>query len=60
MPGTADHIDKPDYRRYLKYGASRVKLASVILQHFGFAPKHQHYSPTRAAQVKGLITLIKH
>ena len=37
-----------------------MKLTSVVFQHFGFLPKDQHYSATRATQVKWLITLIKH
>jgi hypothetical protein len=48
MPGTINHIDEPDYRRYLKYAVSGMKLTSVVLEHFGFASKHEHYSPTRA------------
>jgi hypothetical protein len=60
VSGTMDHIDEADYRRYLKHAVGRVKLTSVVLQHFGFLPKDQHYCPTRATQVKGLVTLIKH
>jgi hypothetical protein len=49
MTWTTNHIDEPDDGRYLKYAFSRVQLASVVFQHFGFAPKHQHYGPARAA-----------
>jgi len=60
MPGTADHIDEADHRRYLKHAASGVKLASVVFQHLCFLSKEQHYSPTRATQIQGLIALIEH
>jgi hypothetical protein len=60
MAGTFNHVDEPDYRRYLEYETGRVKLTPVILQHFGFAPKNQYYGPTCAAQIERLITLVKH
>lgn len=59
MARAANHIDKSDDRRYLKYAVSRVQLASIIFQHFGFAPKYEHYGPTRTTQVEGLVALIK-
>jgi hypothetical protein len=56
---TLDHVDQPDYRRYLKYLANGVKLASAVFQHFSLATKNQDYGPARATQVEGLITLVK-
>ncbi len=39
MSRTGNHIDKPDYRRYLKYAIGGVELTSIVFQHFGLAPK---------------------
>jgi hypothetical protein len=59
MTRPINHIDQPDYGRYLKHLVNRVKLTSAILQHFSFATENQHYGPTRATQIEGLITLVK-
>jgi hypothetical protein len=40
MARALNQIDESDYGRYLKYLVNRVKLTSVIFQHFSFAAKH--------------------
>ncbi len=59
MAGTANHVDETNHRGYLKHAINRPQFTSAVLQHLSFASEDQHNRTPRAAEIQGLITLVK-